>query len=107
MADAVQLPNEAETRARFVIASEARQSSALFVQSGLLRRSAPRNDAAGLMAEAVAIPNEAKTRALLRRPELVSGPMPRRSGQSGCSQFSTNSEAWTLKQVQGDGGACG
>jgi hypothetical protein len=107
MTDSSHIPNETKARARFVIASEARQSSALFGQSGLLRRSAPRNDAAGLMAEAVAIPNEAKTRARSRRPELVSGPMPRRSGQSGCSQFSTNSEAWTLKQVQGDGGACG
>jgi hypothetical protein len=48
MADTVHIPNEAETRARFVIASEARQSSllarALVGQSGLLRRYAPRND---------------------------------------------------------------
>jgi hypothetical protein len=44
MADAPTIPNEAETRARFVIASVAKQSSALFVQSGLPRRSAPRND---------------------------------------------------------------
>jgi hypothetical protein len=44
MSDAILFPNEAETRARFVIASEARQSSALFGQSGLLRRFAPRND---------------------------------------------------------------
>jgi hypothetical protein len=31
----------------FVIASEAKQSSALVEQSGLLRRCAPRNDGAG------------------------------------------------------------
>jgi hypothetical protein len=47
MANTPTLPKEPETRARFVIASEARQSSALFVQSGLLRRSAPRNDVFG------------------------------------------------------------
>jgi hypothetical protein len=48
MADAPAIPTETETRARFVFASEARQSSllasALFGQSGLLRRDAPRND---------------------------------------------------------------
>jgi hypothetical protein len=44
MADTSHIPNEAETPARFVIASEARQSSALFGQSGLPRRCAPRND---------------------------------------------------------------
>jgi hypothetical protein len=44
MADSVQLPNEQETHVRFVIVSVAKQSSALFGQSGLLRRSAPRND---------------------------------------------------------------
>jgi hypothetical protein len=44
MADSVQLPNEQETHVRFVIASVAKQSSALFGQSGLLRRDAPRND---------------------------------------------------------------
>jgi hypothetical protein len=67
MTDTPAIPNEDETFACFVIASEARQSSllasALVGQSGLLRRSAPRNDAAGLMADAVAIPNEAETRA--------------------------------------------
>jgi hypothetical protein len=47
VADTPHIPNEAETPARFVIASVARQSSALFVQSGLLRRSAPRNDVFG------------------------------------------------------------
>jgi hypothetical protein len=40
---------------------------------------------------------------LRRRPELVSGPMPRWGRQSGWSQSRTNTEAWTLKQVQGDG----
>jgi hypothetical protein len=59
------------------------------------------------MADAPTIPNEAKTRARSRRPELVSGPMPRWSGQPGCIQFAAYGEAWTLKQVQGDGGACG
>jgi hypothetical protein len=48
MTDTPNIPNEAETRARFVIASEARQSSllasALVGQSGLPRRFAPRND---------------------------------------------------------------
>jgi hypothetical protein len=44
MTDAITIPGEAEIRARFVIASEARQSSALFGQSGLPRRYAPRND---------------------------------------------------------------
>ena len=44
MADAPTIPNEAETRAGFVIASEARQSSALVRLSGLPRRFAPRND---------------------------------------------------------------
>jgi hypothetical protein len=58
------------------------------------------------MTDAPHISNEAETRARSRRPELVSGPMPRWSGQSGCIQFSAKGEAWTLKQVQGDGGAC-
>jgi hypothetical protein len=44
MADTAHIPNETETRACCVIASVARQSSALFGQSGLLRRFAPRND---------------------------------------------------------------
>jgi hypothetical protein len=48
MADTTHIPNETEIRARFVIASEARQSSglvsALVGQSGLPRRCAPRND---------------------------------------------------------------
>jgi hypothetical protein len=47
MSDSPVIPNEAETRARFVIASVAKQSSALFGQSGLLRRYAPRNDVFG------------------------------------------------------------
>jgi hypothetical protein len=42
-------------------------------------------------------------RATLRRPELVSGPMPRWGRQSGWSQSRASSEAWTLKRVQGDG----
>jgi hypothetical protein len=44
-------------------------------------------------------------RATLRRPELVSGPMPRWGRQSGWSQSHTISEAWMLKRVQHDGGA--
>jgi hypothetical protein len=44
MTETPNIPNESKTRSRFVIASEARQSSALFLRSGLLRRSAPRND---------------------------------------------------------------
>jgi hypothetical protein len=59
------------------------------------------------MADTLTIPNEAKTRGRSRRPELVSGPMPRWAGRSGYIQFASYSEAWTLKQVQGDGGACG
>jgi hypothetical protein len=41
-----------------------------------------------------------------RRPELVSGPMPRWGRQSGWSQSRANSAAWMLKRVQHDGGAC-
>jgi hypothetical protein len=59
------------------------------------------------MADTPAIPNEAETRTLSRHTELVSGPMPRRSGESGCIQSASYSEAWTLKRVQGDGGVCG
>jgi hypothetical protein len=44
-------------------------------------------------------------RATLRRPELVSGPMPRWRRQVGCIQSRTNSAAWMLKRVQHDGGA--
>jgi hypothetical protein len=44
MIEAFTIPNKATTHARFVIASEARQSSALVGQSGLPRRYAPRND---------------------------------------------------------------
>jgi hypothetical protein len=40
-----------------------------------------------------------------RRPELVSGPMPRWGRQAGWSQSRTISEAWMLKRVQHDGGA--
>jgi hypothetical protein len=47
MADTSNIPNEAETRARSVIASVAKQSSALVGQSGLPRRCAPRNDGFG------------------------------------------------------------
>jgi hypothetical protein len=36
-------------------------------------------------------------------PELVSGSMPQWRGQSGWFQSRTNTEAWTLKRVQGDG----
>jgi hypothetical protein len=61
VADISQAPIESETRARFVIASEAWQSSALSRQSGLLRRSAPRNDAAGLMADTRTMLYEAET----------------------------------------------
>jgi hypothetical protein len=39
-----------------------------------------------------------------RRPELVSGPMPRWRGRAGCIQSRSNSEAWMLKRVQHDGG---
>jgi hypothetical protein len=44
VADTPTIPNEAETHARFVIASVAKQFSALVGQSGLPRRFAPRND---------------------------------------------------------------
>jgi hypothetical protein len=44
MSDTPHISNKAETRARFVIASEAKQSNALSGLSELLRCSAPRND---------------------------------------------------------------
>jgi hypothetical protein len=44
MSDTGTIFNGTETNSRFVIASEARQSSALVGQSGLPRRYAPRND---------------------------------------------------------------
>jgi hypothetical protein len=48
MADAIIIPDETETRAHFLIASEARQSSVAWASSGLLRHPkeiwAPRND---------------------------------------------------------------
>jgi hypothetical protein len=44
MSDARTILYETKICAHFVIASEARQSSALLGQSGLLRRYAPRND---------------------------------------------------------------
>ena len=44
MADTPTIPNEQETRARFVIASEARQSRLCAADSGLPRRFAPRSD---------------------------------------------------------------
>jgi hypothetical protein len=44
VADTPHIPNEAETPARFVIASVANQSNALSGLSELLRCSAPRND---------------------------------------------------------------
>jgi hypothetical protein len=48
MADATHISSEAETRAHFLIASEARQSSVAYAYSGLRRRPkeicAPRND---------------------------------------------------------------
>jgi hypothetical protein len=47
----------------------------------------------------------AKVRPHRRRPELVSGPMPRWVRQVGCIQSRAISEAWTLKRVQGDGGS--
>jgi hypothetical protein len=40
---------------------------------------------------------------LRRRPELVSGPMPRWRGRGGCIQSRTNRAAWMLKRVQHDG----
>jgi hypothetical protein len=44
MSDAAIIPNEAETRARFIIASAARQSSAACDRSGLPRCFASRNE---------------------------------------------------------------
>jgi hypothetical protein len=38
----------------------------------------------------------------LRRPELVSGPMPQWQAQTGCTQPCSSSEAWMLKRVQHD-----
>jgi hypothetical protein len=44
MAEITTIPNGTETRARFVIASEAQQSSVACACFGLPRRHAPRND---------------------------------------------------------------
>jgi hypothetical protein len=54
------------------------------------------------MADAPTIPNEAETRALLRHAELVSA-----STVVAISEAGRLAQTWTLKQVQGDGGACG
>jgi hypothetical protein len=53
----------------------------------------------------IACPIIRTARATLRRPELVSGPMPLWGRQVGCIQSRAISEAWMLKRVQHDGGA--
>jgi hypothetical protein len=61
------------------------------------------HDGRGCKSGDIAWPFIRTARATLRRPELVSGPMPRWRRHAGCIQSRASSEAWTLKRVQGDG----